>query len=91
MGANGQAKTNLNQLIMDFQSASDSENQDNATAPKESGFDHKIVCVTYPGIVKNVDKMLETLGGVQKLEHVSPICMIINRLQFYIINHCCRR
>lgn len=27
----------------------------------------KYVCVEYPGYVKNVDKMLETLGGEEKL------------------------
>ncbi|KAK6315933.1 hypothetical protein J4Q44_G00134570 [Coregonus suidteri] len=27
--------------------------------------DNKLVCVKYPGIISNVDKMLETIGGVQ--------------------------
>lgn len=29
-----------------------------------------LVCIEYPGIVKNVDKMLETLGGVQQFSKV---------------------
>ncbi|XP_064649634.1 general transcription factor 3C polypeptide 5-like [Lineus longissimus] len=30
----------------------------------------KLVCVEYPGIVKNVDRMLETLGGIRSVSRV---------------------
>eukprot|EP00124_Ichthyophonus_hoferi_P000653 Ihof_evm24s25 gene=Ihof_evmTU24s25 len=29
--------------------------------------DKKVVCVEYPGYVKNIDKVLDTLGGIKKL------------------------
>lgn len=29
-----------------------------------------LVCIEYPGIVQNVDNMLETLGGVRNLSMV---------------------
>lgn len=31
---------------------------------------NKFVCVEYPAVVTNVDKMLETLGGEEKLSNV---------------------
>lgn len=34
-------------------------------------FSRKLVCIQYPGVVNNVDKMLETLGGLPVLESVS--------------------
>lgn len=30
----------------------------------------KLICVTYPGVVNNVDKMLKMLGGLEQLEMV---------------------
>lgn len=30
------------------------------------------LCIEYPGIVKNVDKALETLGGFEKIQAVRP-------------------
>lgn len=33
-------------------------------------FSRKLVCVQYPAVVKNVDRMLETLGGKSNLETV---------------------
>ncbi|XP_047490172.1 general transcription factor 3C polypeptide 5-like [Penaeus chinensis] len=30
----------------------------------------QFMCIEYPGLVKNVDKMLETLGGVEKISEV---------------------
>uniref|UniRef100_A0A8C7JGP5 Ral transcription factor IIIC subunit 5 n=1 Tax=Oncorhynchus kisutch TaxID=8019 RepID=A0A8C7JGP5_ONCKI len=32
---------------------------------KEITEDNKLVCVEYPGIISNVDKMLESIGGIQ--------------------------
>lgn len=29
-----------------------------------------LVCIEYPGIVQNVDKMLDTLGGIRQLSMV---------------------
>lgn len=46
----------------------DEENYDNTT--KSNRFDRKLVCITYPGIVENVDRMMTTLGGITKLENV---------------------
>lgn len=37
---------------------------------KESVFNKKLVCINYPGIVKNVEKMEETLGGIDSIEQV---------------------
>lgn len=55
----------------------ETELQENASAPTEDGdeqskfnFSKKFVCVEYPGIVKNVDKMLETLGGRETISEV---------------------
>jgi len=31
---------------------------------------NKLICIEYPGVVKNVDKMLETLGGLENLNKV---------------------
>lgn len=31
---------------------------------------NNLICIEYPGIVKNVDKMLETLGGIDQLNKV---------------------
>ncbi|KAK9510096.1 hypothetical protein O3M35_004952 [Rhynocoris fuscipes] len=36
----------------------------------KSGINKDLVCVEYPGIVQNVDKMLETLGGLQEISHI---------------------
>lgn len=33
--------------------------------------DNKLVCVEYPGIISNVDKMLESIGGIQGMSKVS--------------------
>lgn len=33
-------------------------------------FSKKLVCINYPGIVINTDKMFETLGGIQTVEHI---------------------
>ncbi|XP_018332760.1 general transcription factor 3C polypeptide 5 [Agrilus planipennis] len=50
---------------------------DNTNPNKEGGstvhehfhdFSRKLMCIEYPGIVNNVDKMLETLGGLNTLE-----------------------
>lgn len=34
-------------------------------------FSRKLVCIQYPGKVENVDKMLQTLGGMDNIETVS--------------------
>lgn len=47
--------------------------QDNVyTGPIISGhrFDKKLVCVKYPGNVLNVDKAIETLGGISSISTV---------------------
>ncbi|XP_022911689.1 general transcription factor 3C polypeptide 5 [Onthophagus taurus] len=42
-----------------------------SSAPtKENNFTRKLVCINYPGIVENVDKMLDTLGGLTEIENV---------------------
>lgn len=33
-------------------------------------FSRKLVCIEYPGIVQNVDKALQTLGGMATVETV---------------------
>lgn len=33
-------------------------------------FSRRLVCVQYPGVVNNVDRMLETIGGIPALETV---------------------
>lgn len=35
------------------------------------GFSRRLFCVEYPGIVKNEDKMIETLGGLTGISRVS--------------------
>ncbi|XP_014253309.1 general transcription factor 3C polypeptide 5 [Cimex lectularius] len=34
------------------------------------GLGKNLICVEYPGVVKNVDKMLETLGGIRNISNV---------------------
>lgn len=36
----------------------------------KGGITKDLICIEYPGIVQNVDKMLETLGGLQEVSHV---------------------
>ncbi|KAF4513814.1 UNVERIFIED_CONTAM: hypothetical protein B566_EDAN015877 [Ephemera danica] len=38
--------------------------------PNSHRFDRKFVCVKYPGFVVNDDKMLETLGGIQRISSI---------------------
>lgn len=40
-------------------------------------FSRKFVCIQYPGIVQNVDRMIETLGGIENIETVSKFTKII--------------
>lgn len=41
----------------------------------------KFVCVEYPGNVKNVDKAVDTLGGMSSIQRVSTwICCERNRI-----------
>lgn len=42
------------------------------TGPVISGhnFDKKLICVKYPGNVVNVDKAIETLGGISSISMV---------------------
>lgn len=40
--------------------------------------DRKFVCIDYPGVIRNVDKAVATLGGLQDLTEVS-----VARLVFY--------
>lgn len=61
---------------------------ENTSAPTEDGdeqskfnFSKKFVCVEYPGIVKNVDKMLETLGGRETL---SEVIFLYFSCQYYL-------
>ncbi|KAF6211179.1 hypothetical protein GE061_014294 [Apolygus lucorum] len=35
------------------------------------GLSKQLVCIEYPGLVQNVDKMLETLGGIQEVSRVN--------------------
>lgn len=37
----------------------------------------QFMCIEYPGLVKNVDKMLETLGGVEKISEVRLIPLLL--------------
>lgn len=36
----------------------------------KSGLTKDLICIEYPGVVQNEDKMLETLGGLQEISHV---------------------
>lgn len=44
------------------------KSKDSATMPLS---ETRLVCVEYPGLVNNVDKMLETIGGEQGLSKVT--------------------
>lgn len=70
----------FNTLVMDAtvdtaSSATEAEckSKDTATVPLS---ETRLVCVEFPGLVKNVDKMLETIGGEQGLSKVIiyPYC-----------------
>lgn len=39
-------------------------------------FDKKLVCVKYPGNVINVDKAIETLGGISSISTVQSLWYI---------------
>lgn len=38
--------------------------------PQNHRFDRKFMCVKYPGLVVNDDKMLDTLGGIQRISRI---------------------
>jgi hypothetical protein len=44
----------------------------------------KLICVEYPGNVKNVDKAVETLGGINSIQRVR----LISSLRILIIDYC---
>lgn len=54
---------------MDAKAATEAEykSKDTATVPLS---ETRLVCVEFPGLVKNVDKMLESIGGEQGLSKV---------------------
>lgn len=37
-------------------------------------FSRKLVCIEYPGLVENVDKAFDTLGGMTSIEKVRVLC-----------------
>jgi general transcription factor 3C polypeptide 5 (transcription factor C subunit 1) len=39
----------------------------------KSGLTKSLICIQYPGIVNNVDKMLETLGGIKEVSTVRAL------------------
>lgn len=43
---------------------------DSDLAPLKEIPSDSFLCVEYPGYVKNIDKVLETLGGVEKVSTV---------------------
>lgn len=40
-------------------------------------------CIEYPGLVQNVDNMLKTLGGINKISGVSMFSFIPSHSHFY--------
>jgi hypothetical protein len=34
-----------------------------------------LICVEYPGQVRNPEKMMETLGGIEEISRVSCTCL----------------
>lgn len=56
------------------EAASKSNEEENVhNAKYYPDFSRKLVCIQYPGKVENVDKMIETLGGMDNIETVSPL------------------
>lgn len=49
-------------------------------------FRKKLVCVNYPGVVEDTEKMFKTLGGKHNIEMVRNylVCFILNKI---IIKH----
>ncbi|XP_071442743.1 general transcription factor 3C polypeptide 5 [Hetaerina americana] len=41
-----------------------------STSGNGHDFNRNLICIEYPGVVKNVDKMLETLGGLNSISSV---------------------
>lgn len=39
-----------------------------------SDFSKKLIRIQYPGVVENVDKMVDTLGGMSKIGNVGYVC-----------------
>lgn len=48
----------------------ESEASDLFTGSYYPSFSRKLVCIQYPAIVENLDRMLETIGGKSTLETV---------------------
>ena len=43
----------------------------NESGSSATGKLRQFVCIEYPGLVNNVDTMVETLGGIEKISEVS--------------------
>lgn len=58
------------------------------TGPIISGhkFDKKLICIKYPGNVVNVDKAIETLGGISSISMVHDANYTFH-IQLYILNY----
>lgn len=46
----------------------------------------ELVLIQYPGIIKNVDKALETLGGLQTISQVR--CVGAHFFELFLVAHC---
>lgn len=58
---------------------------------KKNDLNRKLVCIEYPGLVKNEDNMIKTLGGLNKLSEVmktktQPKFVCLFKLFFHLPN-----